>query len=64
MKKSGQIVWAAVGIGAVIGVGVWIVWPSTPWYIFVGLAFGTLIGIPKAIKVEAEQTIAKKILDE
>lgn len=64
MKKSDRVVLTTAGIGVAVGVGIWMVWPDTPWYVYVGLAFGTLVGIPNALKVEAEQKIARKVLDE
>lgn len=64
MKKSDSIVLRTAAFGVVVGVAVWVAWPDTPWWIYVSIALGTLIGIPKAIKNEADHLVAKKILDE
>jgi len=64
MKKTDSITLTIAAIGVAIGVAVWIFWPDTPWYAYAGIAIGTLLGIPNAIKTEAEQKIARKILDE
>lgn len=64
MKKSDSLVLTTLGIGFAVGIGVWLAWPTSPWYIYAGLAIGTLLAIPKNIKHAAEQKAAKKLLDE
>lgn len=64
MKKSDSIVLTTLGIGVAVGIGVWLTWPASPWYIYAGIATGTLLAIPEGIKHAAEQKSAKKILDE
>lgn len=64
MKKSDSIVLTTLGIGVVAGVGIWIAWPNSPWYIYAVIAAGTMLAIPKNLKHEAELKAAKKLLDE
>lgn len=64
MKQSDSVIFTTVGVGIALGVGVWMFWPSAPWYVYAAVALSTLMAIPGALKGAAEQKAAKKILDE
>lgn len=64
MKKSDIVMLTTAGIGLTTGIAVWLAFPGTPWYIYLGMGIGVLIAIPKAVENVARQKTAKQILDD